>query len=344
MKLKTLVFSLSALFLVLGFTGCKSKAQAKAEQEAQERKALMAENAKIEKRLMQAKNAATEAEANVYYPEKFAQIEDLEKQSSEAKEQDDLKKANSLGSAAADKYETLANKMKIANQRSKIEANKLAKYDEESYRLGEEAEKKIDGLYESDSVAALQTSNESLMYYNKVIDAGYKSLSQDAKKTADDAKAALTAVKVAASLKPQQEEADGIYAKAEEAENSAQYEQSYGGYTSAAQAYNDLTQIIKAKRLEAQKAMQAAKTKQELSAKLANEADKESPLPENAEGFSKEPIEVEPLPTDVLNAPQDEKAEETVPVEEMNENSSEEVNGNAEKIESTEEPIEGGVQ
>ena len=61
---------------------------------------------------------------------------------------------------------------------------------------------------------------------------------------------------------------------------------------------------MKVKRAQANDAMERAKARQEASSKLAKEADREAPLPENAEGFSEEPVNLDELQrsTDTGNA------------------------------------------
>ena len=58
---------------------------------------------------------------------------------------------------------------------------------------------------------------------------------------------------------------------------------------------NDIYEKVKIKRAQANDAMERAKARQEASSQLAKDADREAPLPEDAEGFSEEPIEVETL-------------------------------------------------
>ena len=41
--------------------------------------------------------------------------------------------------------------------------------------------------------------------------------------------------------------------------------------------------------------MERARARQEASSKLAKDADREAPLPEDAEGFSEEPVDLEEL-------------------------------------------------
>ena len=63
----------------------------------------------------------------------------------------------------------------------------------------------------------------------------------------------------------------------------------------AADEFNDIYEKVKVKREQASDAMERAKARQDASSKLAKDADREAPLPEDAEGFSEEPVDLDEL-------------------------------------------------
>jgi len=185
--------------------------------------------------------------------------------------------------------------MRIADLKAKIDKHNLSSYDAESYRKGEELAAKISGLYESDSDGAFKISEQALNYYESVANAGFASMVADAKKKADEARERCDSIKAAAAMKDAYEKTVSRYRYAGIAAGNKKYEQAYTGYMTAADEFNDIYEKVKVKRAQANDAMERAKARQEASSKLAKDADREAPLPENAEGFSEEPIDLEEL-------------------------------------------------
>ena len=131
-------------------------------------------------------------------------------------------------------------------------------------------------------------------------------MSQDlnAKKKADEARSRADSVKAAVAMKDPYAKTVNRYRAAGIAAGNKKYEQAYTGYMTASDEFNDIYEKVKVKRAQANDAMERAKARQEASSKLAKEADREAPLPENAEGFSEEPVNLDELQrsTDTGNA------------------------------------------
>lgn len=311
MNAHTLVYSGVALACAAMLGSCASGAKEEAEKKAAEQRALLVESAHADRRLMEARIGAQESGADTQHSELFSQIQDVERQSTDAKIEGDLKKAAGVASEAADKYEILRNRVEVADLQSKIQTHQLAQYDGDSANAAEESWKKALELYETDSAQCLQSTVEALESYRKVAHEGFGRLLPDMKARAGAAKTDVGGLKVAVELRPQLEEADSQYQEAREAEEVNARAKAFSGYHRAIEIYTELGKVVRLKKTEAEKALQSAKTKQKASSDLARSADKSAPLPENAQGFSKEPIEVEPLPNDRLNTTQ---ADESAPI------------------------------
>lgn len=163
----------------------------------------------------------------------------------------------------------------------------------ERYRAADSAagNKKYEQAY-NDYTAAAAAFDE---IYAAIKDAEFMPLLEDAKKKADEARARCDSVKGAAAMKDAYGKTLNRYRSAGIAAGNKKYEQAYNGYLTAAAEFDDIYEKVKIKREQANEAMERAKARQEASTRLAKDADREAPLPENAEGFSDEPIEVEPL-------------------------------------------------
>ena len=176
-----------------------------------------------------------------------------------------------------------------------IDQHDLSSHDRESYKKAEELSAKISELYEPDPDGAFKASVEALNYYEAVKNAGFATMMDDAKKKADKARERCDSVKSAAAMKDAYEKTVSRYRYAGIAAGNKKYEQAYNGYMTAAGEFDDIYEKVKIKRAQASEAMERANARQKESSQLAKDADREAPLPEDAEGFSDDPIDVELL-------------------------------------------------
>lgn len=296
--LKKCLYMLCVCTILVGFGACKSKPDSKPEmiKPAQPENSEGQETvARLLKELEKARSEAIEAKADKAYPAEFKSADDTATEAKQKYAANDFASAQAKAQKAIAQYRTLINQVRIAYLKAKIDEHDLSSSDAENYRKGEELSAKIAGLYESDTDGAFKTSVEALNCYEAVANAGFASLLEDAKKKADEARAACDSVKAAAAMKDAYEKTVNRYRYAGIAAGNKKYEQAYTGYMTAANEFNDIYEKVKIKRAQANDAMERAKARQEASSQLAKDADREAPLPEDAEGFSEEPIEVETL-------------------------------------------------
>ncbi len=300
--LKTLFYILCVSVLLFGFGSCKSKPEPKPESKPEpvkpaepEKNEEQEKTAQLFDEVAKVRAEAVKVKADTAYPAQFKSADDTAAEAKKDYDANNFDSAQGKAQKAITKYRTLINQMRIADLKAKIDKHNLSSYDAESYRKGEELAAKITGLYESDTDGAFKTSEQALNYYESVANAGFASMVADAKKKADEARERCDSIKAAAAMKDAYEKTVSRYRYAGIAAGNKKYEQAYTGYMTAADEFNDIYEKVKVKQARATEAMERAKARQEASSKLAKDADREAPLPENAEGFSEEPVNLDEL-------------------------------------------------
>lgn len=298
--LKRLVQLLCVCSVLVVFGACKSQPEPQPEpqpvQPAEPEITPEQENAvKLLDELTKVRAQAVEVNADKAYPAEFQSADTAADEARSCYEAKDFNGAQEKAQRAILQYRTLINRMQIDALKAKINKHDLSAYDAETYHKAQELDTKIKQLYETDPNAAFMASEEALRCYESVTNAGFAALVTDAKKKADEAKERCDSLKAANAMKDAYNKTFTRYRQAGVLVGSQKYEQAYLSYMTAAQEFDDIYEKVKIKREQATNAMERAKARQEASSQLAKDADREAPLPENAEGFSEEPIEVEPL-------------------------------------------------
>lgn len=298
--LKTLMYMLCVCSILAVFGACKSQPEPQPEplpvQPAEPEITEEQENAlKLLDELTKVRSQAVEANADKAYPAEFQAADTAADRARHSYDAKNFNSAQEEAQRAILQYRTLINRMQIDALKAKINKHDLSAYDSETYQKAQEVDGRIKNLYESDPNAAFKASEEALRYYESVVNAGFIALLDDAKKKADEAKERCDSLKAANAMKDAYNKTFMRYRQAGVLVGSQKYEQAYLGYMTAAQEFDDIYEKVKIKREQATNAMERAKARQDASSQLAKDADREAPLPENAEGFSEEPIEVEPL-------------------------------------------------
>lgn len=298
--LKTLVHLLCVCSVLAVFSACKSQPEPHPEpqpvQPAEPEVTEEQEHAlKLLDELAKVRAQAVEINADTAYPAEFQSADAAAADARNRYEANDFSGAQEKAQRAILQYRTLINRMQIDALKAKIDKHDLSVYDTESYQKAEALDAKIKNRYESDPDEAFKASEEALRFYESVTNSGFASLMADAKKKADEAKERCDSLKSANAMKNMYEKTFMRYRQAGVLAGSQKYEQAYLGYMTAAEEFDAIYEKVKIKREQATNAMERAKARQEASAQLAKDADLEAPLPENAEGFSEEPIEVESL-------------------------------------------------
>ena len=245
--------------------------------------------------IKKARDQALALHADTAYPDLFKMADESAEAARDAYSSKDDEGGKKKAEQALLQYRVLINKMHIDAAKKKIDKHHLAEHDAENYQKGSDLLAQIDALYASDTQKSYDLSLEALKAYEMVQQEGFKLLVEDAKKKADEAQAACDSIKAARSSKESYDKAVLFYRQAGVAVESGKFEQAYQQYTASADTFMQLYGIAEAKRIAALEAIAKAKQRQQASSKLAQDADAEVPLPENMEGFSDEPIDLEAL-------------------------------------------------
>ena len=296
--LKTLFYIFCVSVLLFGVGACKSQPEPKPEPvmpAAPERNEEQEKSARLLDELAKVRAEALEVKADAAYPVEFKSADDTASEAREKHESNNFSAAQEKTQRAITQYRTLINQMQIAELKAKIDKHDLSSYDAENYQKAEELSAQIPELYESDPAKAFEISAQALNYYETVKEAGFASLMNDAKIKADEARERCDSVKGAIAMKDPYAKTVNRYRAAGIAAGNKKYEQAYTGYMTAADEFNDIYEKIKIKQAQASEAMERAKARQDASSQLAKDADREAPLPEDAEGFSEEPIDLDEL-------------------------------------------------
>ena len=328
-----------AVAVLYGVTGCKSKPDVKQEPPAPAKPAQTGSSAEqktaeeLLKELEKVRAEAIELKADTAYPAQFKTAEDAAAQAKSSFESKRFADSQKKAQQAITQYRTLINQMRIAAIKAKIDEHDLSAYDAESYKKAEELFGKIASLYDTDPSGAFETSEQALGYYESVANAGFAALMGDAKKKADEAKERCDSVKAAAAMSDDYTNTVNQYRKADIAAKDNKYEQAYNGYMAAAEEFGRIYEMVQKKRAQAFEAMKKAKARQDESSQLAKDADREAPLPEDAEGFSSEPIDIESLKLPAGNTGADSSSSSDASPSSMKEMQEEAMNGEAAETE-----------
>lgn len=300
--LKTLFYILCVSVLLFGFGACKSQPAPKPEPKPEpvkpaepEKNEEQEKTARLLDELAKVRTEAVKVKADTAYPAQFKSADDTAAEARAGYDTNNFTAAQAKAERAIAQYRTLINRMKIAELKSKIDKNDLSSYDVENYKKAEDLYAKIPELYEPNPAKAFEISEQALNYYETVKAAGFASLMNDAKKKADEARERCDSIKASAAMKDPYAKAVNRYRTAGIAAGNKKYEQAYTGYMTAADEFNDIYEKVKVKQAQATEAMERAHARQEASSKLAQDADREAPLPEDAEGFSEEPVDLDEL-------------------------------------------------
>jgi hypothetical protein len=250
--------------------------------------------AELEAALVAAREAAVKVGADGYYPEQFGLADSAAQDSRGLRSDGKDAEAYDMAQIALLRYQTLTKGMEALALKQKVDQNGFVQYDAESYALADS--KYGEGLssYGTADAAALEAMTESCGLYAKVNNAGYKALSQAEIQKADEIRALCDSIKAKKAVKDDYAKAASLYADAAKAAGDDSWESAYKSYSASVVAFANVYQAATLKRNSAESAMAAAKSRQDESSALARKADSVAPLPENAAGFSDEPINVEP--------------------------------------------------
>jgi hypothetical protein len=250
--------------------------------------------AELEASLVAAREAAIKAGADGYYPEQFALADTAAKDSRSLRADGKDAEAYDMAQVALLRYQTLTKGMEALALKQKVDQNGFVQYGPEDYALADTKYKEGLSSYGTADAAALEAMTESCRLYAKVNNAGYKAMSQDVIQKANEIRALCDSIKAKKSASDEYGKAAALYDEAAKAAANDSWETAYQSYSASVVSFANVYQVATLKKNAADAAMAKAKSRQDESTALAKKADEVAPLPEGAQGFSEEPIIIEP--------------------------------------------------
>jgi len=271
----------------------KSFEDAIAQYEAIRKDGMVELNADLDASILAARDAAVKAGANEYFPLQFAAADTAAEQCRTLRESGDSAAAYDAAQLAVMRYRTLEKEMRAIGLKQKIDRNKFEQYGAEEYaQAGVKYDEAI-AAYGTTDAAAFDSASASVALYEKINNAGFKALSADEMTKAGDIRSLCDSIKAKTSMKADYDAAAAKFNDAAGFASAENWEPAYTAYSESTVAFTGVYQEAVLKRNAADVAIAAAKDKQAASTDLAVKADALAPLPENAEGFSDEPVVIE---------------------------------------------------
>lgn len=271
----------------------KSFEEAIAQYEAIRKDGMVELNADLDASILAAREAAVKAGANEYFPLQFALADTTAEQCRTLRESGDSAAAYDAAQLAVMRYRTLEKEMRAIGLKQKIDRNKFEQYGAEEYAQAGVKYDEAVAAYGTTDAAAFDSASASVALYEKINNAGFKALSADEMTKAGDIRALCDSIKAKTSMKADYAAAAAKYTDAAGFASAENWEPAYTAYAESTVAFTGVYQEAVLKRNAADVAIAAAKDKQAASTELAVKADALAPLPENAEGFSDEPVVIE---------------------------------------------------
>lgn len=249
--------------------------------------------AELEKDIVEARKIAVEYGADSYYPVQFALADSTAEDALRAREAGDLPASYETAQLALMRYQILTKGMQALDYKRKIDANNFGKYTPDDYEKAHLLYEKAASLYGTADAAALEAAEETLALSEAVNNAGFKVWATDTKTKAYEIKKLSDGIKASRSMKDSYDAAQKQYLFAESEGNAGRWESAFFAYDDSLLRFTQVFQEVTLKRNAADLAISSAKDRQKESASLAARADEIAPLPEDAEGYSADDVELE---------------------------------------------------
>lgn len=231
--------------------------------------------------------------AKDYFPEQFDMAETSTRLSKQKQNENDLLGAYDAAQTALLRYKTLINSMKTIALKDKIEQNDFVQYSEEDYNSALSDFDVLGSLYGVQDLAAYEASTQILAKAEKINNEGFRHWSIDEKVKTEESLFLCDSIKAQKAATVAYDKAKSTFKEADALGQANTWESAYYSYTSATRQFADVYQSVLLKRNAADLAIATAKARQDASTELAKRADEQIPLPEDAEGFSDEPLTTE---------------------------------------------------
>ena len=268
---------LSFAFLPLLFSSCKTTPQAP-EAPIPTIEENLAEEAE------KARAKAIENEADKLYPDLFA-MADKKLREGKSLEKTNKDEAIKTFSIATTMYNTLTNLSIASKLKKEIDDMGFIDKEPDKYNKANSAYEKALSEYGKDIGASFKDSEMALSLYEDICNLGYIDLIEGVRSIAKAEKEKCDSINASRSQTRFYNEAIGSYNQGSRLFKEKHYRNAYMAYKASAEQFGKTYKTAEEKMREARAALARAKAKLQESSSLAREADRASPLADNAEGF-----------------------------------------------------------
>jgi len=251
----------------------------------------------LEKSLADARAAAVDAGAGAQYPEYIAQADAAAAAFRTSLDSADFPSAYDAGQIALMRYRTLERLLVALENQQKIDKNGFQTYDPDDYAVSVQKREEAASAYGTADAAAYEAALEAVNRGVLVLDAGFMAWSADARTRCDDTRMLCDSIRARKSMTGAYDDAVSQYLAAEAAGQGKKWEAAYASYSVAVESFSRVFEEATLKKNAADLAISNAKNRQAESTSLAARADELAPLPEDASGYSEEPMIIEPAAT-----------------------------------------------
>lgn len=236
-----------------------------------------------------ARQAAVDADAQKYYPEKFDQTDQWYVEVKEKVSSDPKTDHSADVKDVTDKFNALAKASLARSMKERADELGFAGEDKSSYDKGAKALEEYDALAaDSNSADLLAKADEAFNAYSALMLKGFKAFAGRERNAALEAKKNADSVRAGVAKKDEYKKASDDFKAADTAYVTKNIESAYRGYKSAKEAYTELYETVSKNRAAAQEAIERAKQKVAEAENYSVEADTISPLESEVAGIEKE--------------------------------------------------------
>lgn len=270
-------------------TQTETQAEGPVQETVQEAADFSASNQALLEGAEKARQAAVEADAQKYYPQKFDETDKWYVEVKNKVSSDSKADCSSDIKDVTDKFNALAKASLARSMKDRADELGFAGEDKDSYGRGQKALEEYDALAaNSGSSELLAKADEAFNAYSQLMLKGFKAFAGRERNAALEAKKNADSVKAGVAKKEEYKKASDNFKAADSDYVTKNIESAYRGYKSAKEIYTELYETVSKNRAAAQEAIERAKQKVAEAESYSSEADSIAPIEGEVAGIEKE--------------------------------------------------------
>jgi hypothetical protein len=209
-----------------------------------------------------ARNNAVNAGAETYEADLLEAADQKDKDSLVLFDQKDYYGYQKASLDAENLYGIIAVEAEGLSIKQEIEANKLARFDPDTYAAADQSVEAVKTAYDAQDMEGMKTAaNDALTKYQQVLNNGWQGYAGEGKQLADNARTNAIAVHADTALKDDFAKAETVYNQGNDDFSAGNFKQSVGSFNDAQKLYAALSVAAAKQQKDATAALQAAQKK-----------------------------------------------------------------------------------